>query len=453
MSAPTSDHPSLPADPHEQPAPEVTRPRSRRALLAGLAGGAAALVANAIGRVSPTRAAAGSPLIVGQANDSGTSQTVLNNAGLGAAFTLKTTNIATGATGIFGYSNSTQTYATKGVYGRADGPNSYGVYGLNASAAGTGFGVFGIATATSGANTGVQGQSSSPVGLGVVGIATATSGANTGVHGQSSSPVGLGVVGYATATSGTNTGVYGQSDSPNGTGVTAYATATSGTNTGVYGVSDSPNGTGVVGYAAATSGTNAGVIGQSDSPGGWAGAFFGNVDISGALSATSANASIKSFRIDHPLDPANKVLMHACVESNERKLVYDGTVTTDAKGEASVALPAYFGALNTDLRYQLTPIGDARAWISAKVKGNRFGIRTDKPNTEVCWMVTGIRADAYAKAHPLVVESSKTGREKGKYLNPIEHGQPESAGVGSDLRQRAKAMATRTPKAAPMAGQ
>jgi hypothetical protein len=81
-------------------------------------------------------------LVIGQANDSGTSQTVLFNAGLGAAFTLKTTNVATGATGIFGYSSSTQTYATKGVYGRADGPNSYGVYGLNTGPAGTGAAVY-----------------------------------------------------------------------------------------------------------------------------------------------------------------------------------------------------------------------------------------------------------------------------------------------------------------------
>jgi hypothetical protein len=44
----------------------------------------------------------------------------LLNAGPGAAFTLKTTNVSTGATGIFGWSSSTGANATRGVYG-ADG--------------------------------------------------------------------------------------------------------------------------------------------------------------------------------------------------------------------------------------------------------------------------------------------------------------------------------------------
>jgi len=89
--------------------------------------------------------------------------------------------------------------------------------------------------------------------------------------------------------------------------------------------------------------TGHGVYGGSGS--GYAGYF------AGALYANSAHANDKAFRIDHPLDPANKVLMHSCVESNERKLVYDGVVITDAAGEATVELPGYFGALNRDVRY------------------------------------------------------------------------------------------------------
>jgi len=33
-------------------------------------------------------------------------------------------------------------------------------------------------------------------------------------------------------------------------------------------------------------------------------------------------------------------------------------------------------------------------------------------------MVTGIRQDAYAKAHPIPVEEAKSEGEKGKYLHP-----------------------------------
>jgi hypothetical protein len=39
-------------------------------------------------------------------------------------------------------------------------------------------------------------------------------------------------------------------------------------------------------------------------------------------------------------------------------------------------------------------------------------------------------------AHPLVVESAKTGKEKGRYLTPLEYGQPESKGVDAELRRR-----------------
>ena len=39
------------------------------------------------------------------------------------------------------------------------------------------------------------------------------------------------------------------------------------------------------------------------------------------------------------------------------KNIYDGVVTLDVYGEAEVQLPAWFEALNTDFRYQLTAIG------------------------------------------------------------------------------------------------
>lgn len=86
--------------------------------------------------------AAGDFMVLGQGNNSGTSQTVLQNAGLGAAFTLKTTNGSTNAAGIFGWSSQTGANSTRGVYGRADGANSYGVYALQNGSAGTGAAVY-----------------------------------------------------------------------------------------------------------------------------------------------------------------------------------------------------------------------------------------------------------------------------------------------------------------------
>jgi hypothetical protein len=68
----------------------------------------------------------------------------------------------------------------------------------------------------------------------------------------------------------------------------------------------------------------------------------------------------------------------------------------------------------------------AQAIIDKKIQNNSFVIRTDKPNVEVSWQVTGIRNDPYAKAHPIEVEQVKNEREKGKYYFPELYGQPKN---------------------------
>lgn len=131
-----------------------------------------------------------------------------------------------------------------------------------------------------------------------------------------------------------------------------------------------------------------------------------------------------SFRIDHPLDPYNKYLFHSFVESPDMMNVYNGNITTDANGEATVLLPGYFEALNKDVRYQLTVIGTfAQAIISEEVNGNKFKIKTDKPNVKVSWQVTGIRKDPYAEKNRIVPEVEKPASEKGKLQNPEVYGE------------------------------
>lgn len=131
-----------------------------------------------------------------------------------------------------------------------------------------------------------------------------------------------------------------------------------------------------------------------------------------------------SFRIDHPLDPYNKYLFHSFVESPDMMNVYNGNITTDANGEATVLLPGYFEALNKDVRYQLTVIGIfAQAIISEEVSGNKFKIKTDKPNVKVSWQVTGIRKDPYAEKNRIVPEVEKPASEKGKLQNPDVYGE------------------------------
>ncbi len=158
---------------------------------------------------------------------------------------------------------------------------------------------------------------------------------------------------------------------------------------------------------------------------GLAGRFTGDVSITGNVSKGGG-----SFRIDHPLDPANKYLSHSFVESPDMKNVYDGAVTTDQNGEATVMLPDYFEALNRDFRYQLTVIGQfAQAIVASKIKDNRFTIKTDRPGVEVSWQVTGIRQDAYANKHRIQVEEEKSERERGYYLHPKVFNQPEEKSV------------------------
>ena len=115
--------------------------------------------------------------------------------------------------------------------------------------------------------------------------------------------------------------------------------------------------------------------------------------------------------------------------------IYNGNVTTDASGSATVTLPHYFAALNRDYRYQLSVLGQfAQAIVSRKIDGNSFEIRTDKPGVEVSWQVTGIRQDAYAQANPIAVEESKPVEEQGMYLFPAGFGAGEEKSIGHSSR-------------------
>ncbi len=335
--------------------------------------------------------------------------------------------------GVHGASNNV------GVYGSSGGAAGTGVYGqvtatsgpadgvLGESSSTDGRGVRGLALATSGATIGVYGWSASTEGHGVVGVAEASTGYVYGVWGASNSTDGRGVDGHAYATSGPAIGVYGQSASTGGTGVYGWATATSGNPVGVYGRSDSPDGAGVVGYASANSTSAIGVYGTAPSLG-YAGYFLGNVHVEGNFSASGS----KAFKIDHPLDPANRYLYHFAQEGPEVQNVYNGVVTLDARGEAVVTLPAYFEALNAGpYRYQLTPIGAPmpNLHIAQEIQDNAFRIAGGAPGKKVSWEVTAVRNDPYLRAHPAPAEVDKPAGERGTYLYPEGYGQPRELGL------------------------
>ncbi len=138
------------------------------------------------------------------------------------------------------------------------------------------------------------------------------------------------------------------------------------------------------------------------------------LDVKGDIHASGAiTGSSKNFRIDDPLDPEHKYLYHASIESSEMKNMYDGVALLDSHGEAEVILPEWFEALNQDFRYQLTAV-DApgpNLYVKEKIQNNRFRIAGGQPGAEVSRQVTGVRHDAWAKAHPLQVEEEKPPAE------------------------------------------
>ncbi len=396
-------------------------------------------------------------------------------------------DVTTGpAYGVRGESASASGYGVYGLATAAAG-STYGVYGETESTAGRG--VFGLASAITGQNWGVQGQSNGSDGRGVFGAAIATTGTTFGVYGLANSTSGRAVYGIATATTGPAYGVRGESASTSGHGLFGQATAITGTTFGVRGDVASPNGyagyfeggrnyfQGNVGIGVPAPASslavsraeslnvaivNPGGTGLGDGayietngadsytlkldnngtgvsrtllaiaqPGEFAGYFVGNVHIQGTLTGSN-----KQFKIDHPLDPQNKYLYHNCVESPDMMNIYNGNVTTDLNGYATITLPEWFEALNREFRYQLTVVDEADlntfvlAKVVRKIAGNRFTIRTNLPHIEVSWMVTGVRHDAWAEANRIPVEEAKEGQEKGKYLHPEVYGKPACESIG-----------------------
>jgi hypothetical protein len=159
----------------------------------------------------------------------------------------------------------------------------------------------------------------------------------------------------------------------------------------------------------------------------------GQMVISGNLSVTgTVSKGGGSFKIDDPLDPANKYLYHSFVESPDMMDIYNGVATLDAHGTVWITLPNYFQVLNRDFRYQLTSMGKPQPsiYIAAEISGNRFKIAGGKPGGRVSWQVTGIRQDVYANAHRIPVEEDKPQQEQGRYLHPELFGAPPEQAVG-----------------------
>jgi hypothetical protein len=212
-------------------------------------------------------------------------------------------------------------------------------------------------------------------------------------------------------------GINVQTSDPDG----IFATTSYESGDGVDSIAD-----GEFGYGVYAEGGAIGIYATNPN-GGLAGRFVGDLSVTGNVSKAGG-----SFKIDDPIDPAGKYLSHSFVESPDMKNVYDGVVTTDANGFATVTMPDWFESLNRDFRYQLTAVGQfAQAMVSKELGNGQFTIQTDKPNVKVSWQITGIRQDAWANAHRIPVEEEKSVAERGHYLHPELFGHPGEASIAA----------------------
>jgi len=299
------------------------------------------------------------------------------------------------------------TASAPALLGQSSGTNavSDGVDGVTSS--GTASGVAGINSNKNG--TGLYGVGGSAGGIGVFG---------TGFTGGSFVAAGNGYGIVASANNGSGNSDAGFFVTTNGTAVEAF------TNTGLGVAAEGGTGQALVATNSSTLDTFVASNSGSGFPmfvGGSNGGVF--VDANGDFTATgSINGAIKNFRIDHPLDPANKYLNHTSIESSEMLNLYTGNAVLDANGAAKVTLPAWFTAVNEDFRYQLTPVGAfAPLYIAEQFTTDHFVIAGGQPGMKVSWQITGVRHDAYAKAHPLAVEEVK-GTQRGLFLHPELYG-------------------------------
>lgn len=348
--------------------------------------------------------------------------------------------VAGASNGDHAISGKTSKDKKAGVHGEADTDNTYGVMGENTkhqSSAILGMMDYGAKATHGGRGVGLYGlQGSSPWWkpdrVGVVG-----DGEGDGVLGRS--PGGIGV----NAISSTYMAVYGKVELGNNPSIMGESPTDTrygylGGMVGVFGM----NGSYSASLGASDAGVSSGYNGINKrarlSTSTHAAYLEGAVQIIGNLTVSGTiNGGSKSFFIDHPLEPEDKYLAHVSVESPEMNTMYSGTVTLDGDGAATVRLPAYFDAINTDVRYQLTCIGGwANVYIAEKVKDNQFRIAGGTPGLEVSWLLIGVRNDNWARRNRVVPEQEKAPTDRGQYLHPEAFDQPESRGIGYEERQR-----------------
>ena len=410
---------SLPpdADPAEQPDPaeRLRTPRSRRALLAGLAGGAGALIANAVSRVSPSRAAAGDPIVLGQNNFAGGKNTQLTTSTSGRAFEVIQNgsgaairgkglagnggNFVTAAWNKFAFmaqhdgtgtgsggAVSARGKLNHGLVASTDAASRYAVSATNtAGSFDSGAAVYADggqnsaiiarcgtsdAVAVDVASTGglaVQGLTDT--GTGVYGIAT------DGGHGvRGNSPAGTGVTGTSSsgygvwASSGSDAGLHAESvhstaveaTSTNGNGIRGTSESASGI--GVEG--DCAEGRGVVGSSVTnagvhgTSATSVGVVGETLAPDGFGMSARNLATETGAAGALEAAGGVNTGVLATTND-ASSAAVHALHSAADGVAVLVENTVGGSGSNAGVGIRALTGGATVADLHPYTALPEA----------------------------------------------------------------------------------------------
>lgn len=245
-----------------------------------------------------------------------------------------------------------------------------------------------------------------------MGVSGKGGGANPGVQGTGGA--GPGLSGSSTG----NAGVFGKGGgtNPGVEGTCTFGSGVSGTSAQGYGV-EADGATGL--YATGAS---------------RAAYLDGDVVITGTV-FEGANR----MRIDHPIQPEDRYLVHAAVVSSELKNVYDGTAVLDEDGFATVELPDWFESLNESFRYQLTAVGAPAPdlHVSRPLTDHTFTIAGGGAGLEVCWQITGVRCDDWARANPLTTDEIKPEEEKGFFVHPELIGRPADRSLPALVAQPA----------------
>lgn len=296
------------------------------------------------------------------------------------------------------------------------------------NSSGKAFGVSGQVLSTGTGQSGIFGNNlRTNGGHGVYGIGF------NGTVGETNNQAGFGVFGlnHGTATTGNAVGTIGQ----------GYV--------GVWGETDDGPAAGIYGQNVSASlvDNNVGIWGV-----GWVGVLGETNDVAtgfGLFSTGNSGASgTKSFVIDHPLDPGNKILKHFSMESPEVLNLYRGNVQLDNNGEAVVAMPDYFDKININFSYQLTPVGAPAPglYIKQELSDGKFIIAGGNPGSKVSWTVYAERNDKYLQKYPEAKQVELMKKKPDTYLVPEVWGQPNSKGVfaGGPKTEKGKLLVPKT---------